>query len=77
MDVAHKGLTKTVNDPDTITWSSSRETWCLSGKILFYDENGHYVMSHFVQTIIGKDTNIVSTYPADKQCESNSHDRNN
>lgn len=72
-DVAHQGLTKSLKDPDKITWSSSRETWCLSGKINFYEDN-HYVTSHFVQTILGKDTNVVSSYPAEKQCENNSHD---
>lgn len=72
-DVAHQGLTKTIADPDKVTWSSSRETWCLSGKINFY-EGDDFITSHFVQTILGRDTNIVSSYPADKQCENGSHD---
>jgi hypothetical protein len=75
MDVAHAGLVKTLADPDKVTYSSRRETFCLSAKINYYRDD-QYVTSKIILTILGKDMNIVSTYPSqnDKQCEENSHD---
>lgn len=75
MDVADAGLTKTLADPDTVTYSHKRLTYCLSARINLY-RNYDYVGSEIIQTIIGKDMNIVSTYPPEnkKQCEDDSHD---
>ena len=75
LDVAHVGLTKTLSDPDTVTYSHIKLTYCLSASINLY-HHGDYVKSRVIQTIIGRDMNIVSTYPAkkNKQCEDESHD---
>ena len=75
VDVSHAGLTKTLSDPDKITYSHQRETFCLSAKIHLHQDRD-LVASKIVLTILGKDMNIVSTYPSkqNKHCEDNSHD---
>lgn len=72
-DHADWSIDVVLTDPDVVTYRPSRNSYCYSRLIELWDRNDRrHVRDRVIKVVVRSDsTDIVTAYPATKQCKSN------